>query len=92
MYKLKGMKMAKREFATNFPLKHAQKDMRFAILLAEEVGLNLPTTKAANEEFLKVVEESGDDDFAAVHTGDIEFLRVVDLQFPKPSRLSNSPF
>lgn len=76
MYKLKGMKMAKQEFATNFPLKHAQKDMRFALQLASQVGLELPTTKTANDEYLKVISEVGDDDFAAVHTVDRKIKQV----------------
>jgi len=33
-----------------FPLKHAQKDMKLALLLADEVGLGLPTSAAANEQ------------------------------------------
>ena len=76
MYKLKGMKMIKREFATNFPLKHAQKDMKFALSLASQVGLDLPTTKVANEEYLKVLSDVGDDDFAAVHTVNRQCKRV----------------
>ena len=127
-----GMKMAKQEFATNFPLKHAQKDMRFALQLASQVslllkllslswfcrhfhrmdmgillpqsiillaiivsrqsaitikiihyryhlsqvGLELPTTKTANDEYLKVISEVGDDDFAAVHTVDRKIKQV----------------
>ena len=124
--------MAKQEFATNFPLKHAQKDMRFALQLASQVslllkllslswfcrhfhrmdmgillpqpiiilaiivsqqstitikiihyryrlsqvGLELPTTKTANDEYLKVISEVGDDDFAAVHTVDRKIKQV----------------
>lgn len=33
-----------------FPLKHAQKDMKLALLLADECGLGLPTSAAANEQ------------------------------------------
>ena len=33
-----------------FPLKHAQKDMKLALLLADDVGVGLPTSAAANEQ------------------------------------------
>jgi glyoxylate/succinic semialdehyde reductase len=67
MYQLKGPKMAKRDYAPNFPLKHAQKDMRLALEMGAELGLPLPTTAAANEEFVKALDEHGDEDFSAVY-------------------------
>mmetsp|Transcript_14707 Transcript_14707/g.24389 ORF Transcript_14707/g.24389 Transcript_14707/m.24389 type:complete len:293 (-) Transcript_14707:1744-2622(-) len=67
MYQLKGPKMASREYAPNFPLKHAQKDMRLALEMGKELGLSLPTTKAANEEYLKALDAHGDEDFSAVY-------------------------
>ena len=60
----------KGNFAPNFPLKHAQKDMKFALGLADQLGISLPTTIAANEEYLKVLESKGDEDFCAIHTVD----------------------
>lgn len=37
--------------ATNFPLEHAQKDMRFAQLLADEQGISMGVSSAANGGF-----------------------------------------
>lgn len=67
MFKMKGPNMIKGDYPAHFPLKHAQKDMRLALALADQVGANLPTNVAANEQFLSVLEASGDEDFAAVH-------------------------
>lgn len=39
MIALKGPLMNKKDYAVNFPLKHAQKDMRFALALGDKVGL-----------------------------------------------------
>lgn len=38
MIALKGPLMAKKDYTSNFPLKHAQKDMRFALGLGDKVG------------------------------------------------------
>ena len=38
LFKLKGPKMLKGDHAPNFPLKHAQKDMRFALQLGDQVS------------------------------------------------------
>lgn len=72
MYQLKGAKMvathaAGGEYPAHFPLKHAQKDMRLALEMGSSLGLSLPTTVAANEEYVKVLDERGDDDFSAVY-------------------------
>lgn len=37
MIALKGPLMNKKDYAANFPLKHAQKDMRFALALGDKV-------------------------------------------------------
>ena len=39
MIALKGPLMDKKDYTTNFPLKHAQKDMRFALALGDKVIL-----------------------------------------------------
>ena len=67
MFKMKGPNMIKGNLPAHFPLKHAQKDMRLALALADQVGAKLPTTISANEQFLSVLDASGDEDFAAVH-------------------------
>ena len=52
-----------------FPLKHAQKDMRLALLLADELGVALPTSASANEQYKRAKGQGkGDEDFAAVHS------------------------
>jgi len=66
MYKAKGPNIVKREFPPHFPLKHAQKDLRLALELADDLNLSLPTTKAANEQFIKVLDSHGDEDLSAV--------------------------
>jgi glyoxylate/succinic semialdehyde reductase len=68
MFKMKGPNMISGEYATNFPLKHAQKDMRFAMDLGDQLGVSMPTTAAANELYKKARNEHGDEDFSAVYT------------------------
>uniref|UniRef100_A0A7S2V669 6-phosphogluconate dehydrogenase NADP-binding domain-containing protein n=1 Tax=Fibrocapsa japonica TaxID=94617 RepID=A0A7S2V669_9STRA len=65
MFKLKGPTMIKGAYPANFPLKHAQKDMRFALKLGDELGAPLPAAAAANEEYIRA-RVHADDDFAAV--------------------------
>lgn len=50
MFALKGPKMQHGEkgYATNFPLEHAQKDVRFAQALGDEQGVPLSVASAAN--------------------------------------------
>jgi len=67
LIKLKGPKMLATDYAPHFPEKHAQKDMRFALNLGDELGVSLPVTAAANSQFIKVRSKHGDDDFAAVY-------------------------
>ena len=75
MFSLKGPKMSARvqDYAVNFPLEHAQKDIRLASLLADELGVGTPVTAAANECY-KTAKGLGHSrsDFAAV----IESLRL----------------
>merc|ERR1719510_2792225 len=70
MYGLKGPKMLARDYGTNFPLKHQQKDIRLAIGLGEQVGQALPLAAASNEVF-KAASASGkgDEDFSASGKG-----------------------
>lgn len=53
MYALKGPKMEQgsKDFSTNFPLEHAQKDVRFAQALADDNGLSTSVSGAANGTF-----------------------------------------
>ncbi|KAG5175322.1 2-hydroxy-3-oxopropionate reductase [Tribonema minus] len=66
MFKLKGPLMESGSYAPNFPLKHAQKDMRFALGLGEATAQPLPLAAAANAEYLRALPKFGDDDFCAV--------------------------
>ena len=59
--------IAAENFATNFPLKHQQKDMRLALALGDSVGVSLPTAKVVNEQFIKGLEEHGDKDISALY-------------------------
>lgn len=67
MYALKGPKMLAGDHATNFPLKHAQKDVRLAVNLGEKVGQPLPVAAATNEVMKAAMADGhGDADFSAV--------------------------
>lgn len=67
MIKLKGPAMEKKEYPPAFPLKHAQKDMRFAMQLGDQKGIALPVAAASNEQYKKARHMGyGEDDFAAV--------------------------
>lgn len=63
----KGAAMLKRAYDANFPLQHAQKDMRFAVQLGDELALSLPVAAASNELY-KRARTAGyaDSDFCAV--------------------------
>ena len=66
MFKMKGKAILDGKFDPMFPLKHAQKDMRFAVALGDCLGLALPVAAAANEQFKRAREDHGEEDFAAV--------------------------
>ena len=70
MFKMKGPNMINANYSAHFPLKHAQKDMKLALDLAAQNGLNLPTTDAANGQFKSLLDSCGDEDFCAVHKAD----------------------
>jgi 3-hydroxyisobutyrate dehydrogenase-like beta-hydroxyacid dehydrogenase len=67
MFRLKGPQMAQNNFATAFPLKHMQKDMRLALQMADEYGQPLFTAGASNNLYIKTRQAGGaDEDFSAV--------------------------
>ena len=68
MYGVKGPAMiARADYPPAFPLKHQQKDLRLALTLGQQVGQELGTCEAANQAFVKAMEEGhADDDFSAV--------------------------
>ncbi len=68
MFRGKGPLMQKESFAAAFPLKHAQKDMRLALLLGDELAHGMPTVAASNEVFKKARQKGlGDNDFSSVY-------------------------
>ena len=67
MFALKGPKMLQRKYEAAFPLKHAQKDMRFAVELGDKLAQPLPVSAAANEVYKRARRQGHDDsDFSAV--------------------------
>lgn len=68
MFRGKGPAMLQENFATNFPLKHQQKDMRLALELAAQHDLALPAASAVDGLYRQAIsEELGDADFSAVY-------------------------
>lgn len=53
MFALKGPKMkhGAKGYQTNFPLEHAQKDVRFAQALGDELGISMSVSSASNGSF-----------------------------------------
>lgn len=68
MYSLKGPGMLEGKYATAFPLKHQQKDVRLALGLGDQLGQPMPVAAAANET-LKAARAAGygDDDMSKVY-------------------------
>ena len=70
---LKGGAMVKREYPPNFPLEHAQKDMRFAVALGDELAVGLPVAAASNELYKRARAMGKDEqDFCAVFEASIK--------------------
>eukprot|EP01060_Flectonema_neradi_P034959 TRINITY_DN6280_c0_g1_i1.p1 TRINITY_DN6280_c0_g1~~TRINITY_DN6280_c0_g1_i1.p1 ORF type:complete len:290 (+),score=52.10 TRINITY_DN6280_c0_g1_i1:72-941(+) len=66
MYTVKSANVNSREYPTAFPLKHAHKDMNFALSLGETNGVPLPISDVANKNFAAAMEKHSDSDFSAV--------------------------
>ncbi|MDX2474313.1 MAG: NAD(P)-dependent oxidoreductase [Candidatus Krumholzibacteria bacterium] len=67
MFRGKGPRMVEGDFATAFPLKHMQKDMRLALKLGRELEVALDTAAAANDSFVNALNAGdGDLDFSAL--------------------------
>lgn len=68
MFRLKGELISRSDFATAFPLKHMQKDMRLAVDLGDRVRQPLYSAAIANEVFKKARELGfGEEDFSALY-------------------------
>ncbi len=67
LFRTKGPRMAAGDFAAAFPLKHAQKDLRLALALADELSQPLAGAAASNETFKRARALGlGEEDFSAV--------------------------
>mmetsp|Transcript_4954 Transcript_4954/g.8956 ORF Transcript_4954/g.8956 Transcript_4954/m.8956 type:complete len:306 (+) Transcript_4954:125-1042(+) len=70
MYALKGPKMLKGDHSPNFPLQHAHKDMKLAVDMAKEAGVEYAVTEGAEELFREAREDAdlnvAEEDFSAV--------------------------
>ncbi|KAL7532728.1 hypothetical protein ACHAXR_004806 [Thalassiosira sp. AJA248-18] len=70
MYALKGPKMLKKDHAPNFPLQHAHKDVKLAVDMAREAGVEYSVTESAEQLFRKAREDKelkvAGQDFSAV--------------------------
>ena len=68
MFKGKGGAILAQNYATSFPLKHMQKDLRLAVLLGDELGQPLHAAAAANETFKQARGLGlGEEDLCAVY-------------------------
>ena len=69
MFKLKGPKMLQGDYAPNFPLQHAHKDMRLAVELGTAVGVGLPVSATAEAAMKRARDDDGlgESDFSAVY-------------------------
>lgn len=68
MFKLKGGLIDAGNFATAFPLKHMQKDLRLALSLGDNLCQPLPAAAAANEQFKRAKASGyGEEDFSALY-------------------------
>ncbi|KAJ9473042.1 Glyoxylate/succinic semialdehyde reductase 1 [Diplonema papillatum] len=65
MFNGKAQNFVKREYPPAFPLKHAHKDMRFALGLGKELDVELPVATASEAQFQKAGDR-GDEDFSAL--------------------------
>lgn len=67
MFQLKGSAISQGNFATAFPLKHMQKDLRLAVALGDRLDQPLTGAATANEAFKRAKAHGlGDEDFCAV--------------------------
>ena len=67
MFKMKGPQISQGNFATAFPLKHMQKDLRLAVALGDALGQPLFCAATANESFKRARTLGlSDQDFSAV--------------------------
>ena len=67
MFNLKGPLISKDNHAPNFPLKHAHKDMRFAVSLAKKVGAQANVAEESTKYMEKQIKKGdGDLDFSAL--------------------------
>jgi glyoxylate/succinic semialdehyde reductase len=94
MFALKAGNVQKREYPPAFPLKHAQKDLRLALLLGDEKNCPTPVIGAANQLFVAArAAGHADSDFAAVYEATAAAATGVSKEGPggKRARAGSSP-
>ena len=71
MFALKGPKMAAKDHAPNFPLKHAHKDMALACAMAKEAGIEYSVMESAEKLYQEARDNTdqalAEEDFSAVY-------------------------
>ena len=75
MYKLKGPRMIAGNHETNFPLKHAHKDMSLACEMAKDANVEYSVINQAEMLFRQARQNHGDEDFSAIFTTILEASR-----------------
>jgi len=81
---LKRAKIEARDWAAEFPLKHALKDIRLALAAARESGLHLRQLEVSEELYAQAASEGfADSDISAVHE--------VASKSPRPKGLGTAP-
>jgi 3-hydroxyisobutyrate dehydrogenase len=69
LVRMKVPAMTKRDFTPHFTLKNMLKDSRFALELAQEQGLELPTLQATSQCMAELTEQGrGEEDFSVLIT------------------------
>jgi len=71
MFKGKGVNIINDKYDANFPLKHAAKDVRLALALADQVGITMPVMEASHKQYGSVLDTLGDEDFSAIMKVDL---------------------
>ena len=66
MFKMKGDNIIANKYDAHFPLKHALKDVRLGLTLAEQLGVSMPVTAASCKSYESILDAHGDEDFSAI--------------------------
>jgi glyoxylate/succinic semialdehyde reductase len=67
MFQLKGKNIIENNYETNFPYKHMQKDLNFAVKLSGEFKAFSPLTSAINNSYILGYDKFKDEDMCAIY-------------------------